>query len=324
MLSTREELEAYSDHPSGFLALNSGNQYYRHPGTRGVISYRESGRYLVVFGGVTAPPGADHDGLLDGFIAYAAGRRRRIVAIQVPLADAPSYAERGFTVNQVGASYARSLDKFSLGGAKYMRLRNKISRAVRAGLEVSEVDLAGAQAELDAVDRPWLKAKGVLVKEITFLIGERTGEYAKDRRLFVGRLDGQTIGYITYSPVYGSRPGWLHDLTRRHPDAPPGVMETINSTAITALRAEGCAWLHLGFTPFVGLDPGHALPGGSRLVDRIVTFLSRHGEHVYPAQSQLAYKEKWGVDVVLPEYVAFQGSPRPGAVWRLLRVTNSI
>ena len=26
-------------------------------------------------------------------------------------------------------------------------------------------------------------------------------------------------GYISYSPVYGSRPGWMHDLSRRQPDS---------------------------------------------------------------------------------------------------------
>src|SRR4051812_38660729 len=74
------------------------------------------------------------------------------------------------------------------------------------------------------------------------------------RRVFLGSIDGKAIGYISYAPVWGSRPGWLHDLSRRRADVPPGVMEAINSTAMETFRGEGAAWLHFGFTPFVGLD----------------------------------------------------------------------
>ncbi|WP_329110221.1 DUF2156 domain-containing protein [Micromonospora sp. NBC_01699] len=323
MPSTREEIEAHSDNPSGFLALNSGNDYYRADGASGVVAYRRSGRYLVQFGGAftTAP---DYDRLLSGFVDFAGRQRRRIVAIQLQRADAEIYARHGFTVNQVGASYVIALDDFSLRGRKFMQLRNKISRARRCGLEISEERPAEHGDPLAEVDRAWLRGKGTRHKELTFLIGERLGPYAADQRLFVGRIDGQVIGYISYSPVYGNRPGWLHDLTRRRPDAPPGVMEAVNAAAIETFRAEGCRWLHLGFTPFTGLDAEHAVDSGSPLVDRIIRFLATHGEPVYPARTQLAYKQKWGIATVLPEYVAFQGRPRPGAVWRLLRVTNSI
>ena len=61
----------------------------------------------------------------------------------------------------------------------------------------------------------------------------------------------------------------------------------------------------------------------SRLTARILRFLAAHGSAVYPAADQLAYKEKWGLDVVEPEYVAFQGGIRLPAVWNLLRLTNA-
>ena len=39
---------------------------------------------------------------------------------------------------------------------------------------------------------------------------------------------------------------------------------------------------------------------------------------------QLAYKEKWGPQLVLPEYLAFEGGASLRAVWHILRVTKSI
>ena len=51
--------------------------------------------------------------------------------------------------------------------------------------------------------------------------------------------------------------------------------------------------------------------------------LAKHGSAIYPAASQLAYKEKWGLDLVQPEYIAFQGGISPRRLWSLLRVTNA-
>jgi lysylphosphatidylglycerol synthetase-like protein (DUF2156 family) len=101
-------------------------------------------------------------------------------------------------------------------------------------------------------------------------------------------------------------------------------MEVLNVTAIERMTAEGSGWLHFGFTPFAGLDREHEMPGASSFFLRAVHFLAEHGERVYPAAAQLDYKNKWGPHVVLPEYIAFQGGVRPGALWRLLRETNAL
>jgi lysylphosphatidylglycerol synthetase-like protein (DUF2156 family) len=317
MPSVLDTLAAHSDNPSSFLALNSGNEYFHDERFEGTCAYRTSGRYVLQFGGpFTAPEHRER--LLDAFAAHAG---RRLVAVQLQRADAELYAAHGFTVNQIGASYAVDLSRFTLRGSRFVRLRNKISRARRAGLEVTEVRDGDACAELDRLDRRWLREKGRHVKELRFLVGQRDGSLQKHRRLFAGRVDGEVVGYINYSPVYGSRPGWLHDLSRR---TPPGVMEALNATVVERLTADGAGWLHFGFTPFTGLDPQHELLGASRTFTRFARLLAEHGDAIYPAASQLEYKQKWAPHVVLPEYIAFRGRPRTGAVWQLLRATNAV
>ncbi|MEU6101239.1 bifunctional lysylphosphatidylglycerol flippase/synthetase MprF [Streptomyces flaveolus] len=320
MPSVLDTLAAHSDNPSSFLALNSGNEYFHDERFEGTCAYRTSGRYVLQFGGPFAAP-EHRERLLDAFAAHAG---RRLVAVQLQRADAELYAAHGFTVNQIGASYAVDLSRFTLRGSRFVRLRNKISRARRAGLEVTEVRDGDDCAELDRIDGRWLREKGRHVKELRFLVGQRDGSLQKHRRLFAGRVDGEVVGYINYSPVYGSRPGWLHDLSRRRPDAPPGVMEALNATVVERLTADGAGWLHFGFTPFTGLDPQHELPGASRTFTRFARLLAEHGDAIYPAASQLEYKQKWAPHVVLPEYIAFRGRPRTGAVWQLLRATNAV
>ncbi|MFF1518078.1 bifunctional lysylphosphatidylglycerol flippase/synthetase MprF [Streptomyces sp. NPDC058305] len=321
--SVAQPLRKYAENPSAFLALNSGTEYFLAPGTEGFVAYRTAGRYLVQFGGVFGPEG-EQEKLLKAFLEFARAKRRKVCAIQLQRSDADLYARCGFTVNQVGSSFSLHLPAFTLKGSRFMKLRNKISRAKRSGLQIDEVAYDEVAGEIDALDQRWLRSKGRHVKEIEFLVGQCGGPAQSERRLFVGRVEGAVVAYISYSPAYGSRAGWLHDLSRRDNDASPGVMEAVNAHAIDIFRTEGAEWLHFGFTPFTRLDPGVEVSAASPVTGKFMRFLADHGEKVYPSASQLAYKEKWAPQLVLPEYLAFHGRARFGAIWQILRVTKSI
>jgi lysylphosphatidylglycerol synthetase-like protein (DUF2156 family) len=319
-----EAIQQYShaDNPSAYFAFNTGNSYFQLADEPGLIVYRPVGRYLVQFGGPFAPPD-NRTRLLREFARHAAEQRCEIVAVQLQGADADPYLELGFTVNQMGASYAVDLGTFSLAGTRFMRLRNKISRALRTGLEIREVSYEDWSNEIRELDAAWLATKGPDVKPLEFLVGQTGGRYQRLRRLFVAVRDGRLIGYVSYSPVYGSRPGWMHDLSRRQPDAPPGVMEAINKAAIDAFRDKRVSWLHFGFTPFTSLN-GPRFPGHSRAFHWFMTYLWERGEHIYPARTQLAYKEKWSPSVVLYEYIAFQHQASLPALVHVFRACNAI
>ncbi|MEU6283481.1 DUF2156 domain-containing protein [Streptomyces sp. NPDC047028] len=294
-----------SENPSSFLALNSGNSTFTVPGADGVVVYRRTGRYAVQFGGPFAA-GPDYDTLLDGFRQYVRDEGLSLVGVQLQRADAERYAAGGCTVNQVGASWAVSLADFTLRGTKFMQLRNKISRAHRNGLQIQEVDATEWQDAIATIDEAWLGSKGG-AHQLEFLVGQIGGPVQAHRRLFLGTIDGAPVAYISYSPVYGSRAGWMHDLSRRIPEGSPGLMEAINAHAIEVFRAEGVAWLHFGFTPFTGLDASHELDGHSPAFQWLMHALWAEGAALYPAQTQLSYKQKWAPDVLIPEYVAFDG-----------------
>ncbi|OIK06102.1 DUF2156 domain-containing protein [Streptomyces monashensis] len=294
-----------SENPSSFLTLNSGNSVFTVPGTDGVVVYRRTGRWAVQFGGPFAAE-EDYDTLLDAFRQRARDEGLGVVGVQLQRADAERYARRGFTVNQVGASWAVSLAEFTLRGTKFMQLRNKISRAHRNGLTIQEADAADVREAIAAIDAAWLGSKGG-AQQLEFLVGQIGGPAQAHRRLFVGTIDGAPVAYISYSPVYGSRAGWMHDLSRRIPEGSPGLMEAINAHAIEVFRAEGVAWLHFGFTPFTGLDASHELDGHSPAFQWLMHALWAEGAALYPAQTQLSYKQKWAPDLSIPEYVAIDG-----------------
>ncbi|WP_367323354.1 bifunctional lysylphosphatidylglycerol flippase/synthetase MprF [Streptomyces sp. HUAS ZL42] len=311
-----------SDNPSAYFAFNEGNSYFRLPDTPGVIVYRPVGRYLVQFGGPFAPA-ESRSRLLAAFVGLAAEQGREIVSVQLQAKDGDIYVAQGFTVNQMGASYVVDLESFTLAGTRFMQLRNKISRALRSGLKIYEAPFGEWEQAVRALDRAWLGTKGEGVKPLEFLVGQTGGRYQELRRLFVAEREGELIGYVSYAPVYGSRAGWMHDLSRRLPDAPPGVMEAVNKTAIDVFRAEGANWLHFGFTPFTSLTAPQ-FPGYSRAFHWFMNHLWEHGAHIYPARTQLDYKEKWAPSVVLPEYIAFQHRASLPALVHVFRACNAV
>jgi lysylphosphatidylglycerol synthetase-like protein (DUF2156 family) len=322
-------LRRHGDHSSGFLALNDDTRHFTTPGIDGLIAYRPAGRrHLVQCCGPFAHA-EDREPLLRSFCAWARSQGRSVSAVQLRREEAETYAVNGFVVNQLGSSYSIDLDAFTLRGTRFFKTRNKIARARRDGVTVEELcveefDDPTIAAELAAIDAEWLNGKGRHVKQLTFMVGERGGRGGPFRRVFVARRDGRALAYVTYSPCFGERPGWLYDLTRRRPDAPPGVIELVFQTALDQLRSEGCRWLHLGLTPLAGLSPEHEIVGSSNSAVRwLVRQLSDRGESLYPARSQDAFKRKWAPQLVEPEYIAFQGQPL-GAVWHLLRMTRAI
>ncbi|HEV7241681.1 MAG TPA: DUF2156 domain-containing protein [Thermoanaerobaculia bacterium] len=312
------------NHTSGFLALSAQNQRYTVEGLSGFIAFREQGKHLISIGGVHAPPDS-RERLLDAFLAEAEKRRRHMLAVQVPESQAQLFVSRGFTVNQMGSSYGRRLDKFNLKGTRHIKLRNKIKRAREAGMYVCEIGREipadeSAFALVRDVSATWLRGKKK--KELDFMIGEIGTPEDKERRTFVV-FDGEkrAIGFITYVPVWGEYPGYLHDLTRRVPEAPPGAMELCNLFAIERFVAEGVAHLHFGFTPFIVDEKKR--PFEKPFLAWVIEMLGRYGKIVYPAQSQVAYKLKWGPDIIEREFIACRALSLR-AVFDLLILTRSI
>jgi lysylphosphatidylglycerol synthetase-like protein (DUF2156 family) len=320
-----ELLAAHGDHASAFLTFNDATEHYLDPTIDGFVAYRPAGGGHVVqlCGPVAAT--ADRPRLLESFRRWARSEKRRVTAVQLLREDGELYASSGFTVNQFGTSYGIDLDEFTLRGTRFMKLRNKLKRSKRLGVTVEELaPEEREEAPLAAVDTTWLKAKGRLAKELRFMVGERAGRGARERRVFVGRHEGETIAYVTYSPVWGTRPGWLYDLTRRRPDSPPGTVELIFHTALERLQEEGVRWLHLGLTPYVGFAHESEIPGYNRVAHTIMEQMGKRAGSLYPALTQLDFKLKWAPHVVEPEYIAWEGGVNPGALFQLMRVTGSI
>jgi lysylphosphatidylglycerol synthetase-like protein (DUF2156 family) len=312
------------DHPSGFLALSARNRRFTVRGIPGFIAYRDQRNHRVSLGGVHAPK-SYRSLLLDHFLAKAKRRRRRVICVQLRHDQIDLFRDRGFTVNQFGTTYGLRLAGFSLAGGRRMKTRQKVKQARAVGLRVLEVgrELPASESTfsvLSDISARWLAGKRK--KELEFMTGELGRPDECERRIFVVSDSlARLWGFITYVPVWGSRPGMLHDLSRRLPDAPVGTMELANFTAIERFMTEGIEYLHFGFTPFA-VD-GDESTGASPWLAWFARLLWRHGQAIYPAQSQAGYKLKWGPDYIEREFIAFRPLSLL-AILDLLTLTRSI
>ncbi len=295
-----------SDHPSEFLAQSNRNHHFLLQGIPGYIAYRKQGKHLWVFGGVHANP-ENAAILLDEFVAFAQHQGLQVAAVQVRPNQVPLFTSRGFDVNQFGSTYAVSLATFTTSGGKKMQLRNKINQARKAGFTVVELGREVPRdeswfAKLHAISEQWVKSKGS--QELDFMVGELGTPQDTDRRIFIVLNSAEEpVAFITYVPVYGTtRPGYLHDLTRRQNETAPGVMELCNVTAIERFKSEGVGYLHFGFTPLVIDEAPESF--AHRWLHRLLVLLRKHGQRLYSADSQVAYKLKWGTDIIEREYLA--------------------
>ncbi|WHT17450.1 DUF2156 domain-containing protein [Crossiella sp. CA-258035] len=320
-------LRAHARSSSAFLAYNQDTEHFQTPGINGLIAYRPAGRrHLVQLTGPCAAE-VDQPALTAAFRAFAAGQGRRITAVQLLKEEAAACAELGYAVNQLGASFSIDLAQFTLRGGKLAETRNRLSQARRAGVQVAEESTMDTELALTlaAIDQEWLRAKGRAVKQLGFMVGERGGRGAAHRRLFVARAAERIVAYISFSPVYGPRPGWLYDLTRRHPAAPTGAIESIIAHAAEVFRGEGADWLHLGFTPFVQLHPEHRIPGAhNRILDGVMRRIAGRERWLYSARTQERFKTKWAPHLIEPEYLAFEHGLSLGAGYRLLRLIGAL
>jgi lysylphosphatidylglycerol synthetase-like protein (DUF2156 family) len=324
-----DRLRRYGDHPSGFLALEPGNEFFAADGVPGFVPYRRRGRYRFVFGGPVCDPVSEPH-LLDRFLEDSARAAERVVAVQVQQRSLELFAQRDFVVNQLGSTYTVDLSRATLEGAAMRNRRKMVRRGERTGARVLEVGVdvpwsGHLDAQLDAVDRQWLGPSGKSAKPLRFMVGSRTGQLRDHRRVFVVQLDGAVIGYSQCVPVFGSRPGWLYDLNRLVPGA-ANVGDLQVWSVMHRLQQEGAPYFHLGLTPFAGLDRAHP-PAGvptSRAAAALMRLLAQHGEALYPMAGAVEWKHRWKPLTVDPEYIAFPSRLRPGAVVSLLRLTNVV
>ncbi len=132
---------------------------------------------------------------------------------------------------------------FTLEGASRRQLRRKLRGAEKAGLRVSRATGPLPVADLEAINRAWVAARG---GERGFSMGVFDPATLPWSRLFLAHVSGRLVGFLTLH--VGAQEQTL-DLMRQLSDAPDGTMHLLVHSAIDCAAREGCRRFSLAAVP---------------------------------------------------------------------------
>ena len=324
LLNTAEDklrfLRLYSLHHLSCLLLNPAAIIFQTEPNCGV-GYTIHKRVVIVIGGIMAPTELiEKTGGI--FLAWCTRKKLTPLFVHLSQNDRNFLIRRGFRINQIGASYSLSFNKFTATGKKYRQVRRKLNNALRSGVTAAEIttqsEFHNIRDQLVAINKNWLKGKKA--KKIRILVSEfdNLSFPSDEHKLFIARHGGKITSYIVFSRTYGKEAGWFHNLSRRNTGCVDGTMQLMVTKFLETLENET---LHFGFTPLVEMNSNTI--NGSHSFSKIARFLSNRGGVVYPARAQRQYKVSWNPNQVKLEYFSYKGLVLP-RVLNLLVLTNSL
>jgi phosphatidylglycerol lysyltransferase len=268
---------------------------------RAFIMYGVEGRSWVAMGDPVGPA-AEISELAWEFRELADLADGWSVFYQVRPENLPLYLDLGLSLVKVGEEARVALADFTLEGREYKALRHSTRNVERLSGVFEIVPAEGVPAilpELRAISEDWLARKHT--REKRFSLGSFREEYLSRQPVAVVRVQGRIVAFANLLLTEGREELSL-DLMRYASGAPNGTMEFLFARIMLWGREQGYAWFNLGMAPLSGLEARQMAPP----LQRLGTFLYRHGEHFYNFQGLRAYKEKFN-PVWEPRYLATPG-----------------
>lgn len=266
-----------------YLATAPERKTFWSAGHGGLVSYVRVGSYVLVSGGLIAPP-SERPRLLREFVQFTASRRWRANFFCIPACDIQLFHDVGFRVNKLGEDTAIDLGNVTFAGKSYEWVRRQTNYCLRHGVtfseirphELSERSWADIQRELEDVGRDAMREKAQTV-ELKFIDGSLGAHELGHRRLFIAQTqhDGHTRieGYVVCNPMRGGR-AWSTEIYRHRVDAVRGTIAFLFHEIILQLQREGAEQVSLCFSPARNCE--EPIPGDKPFVRKaLVCFRNR-------------------------------------------------
>ncbi|MFN3832499.1 MAG: phosphatidylglycerol lysyltransferase domain-containing protein [Allorhizobium sp.] len=300
------------DASAGLVRLGDKRILFSECG-QGFIMYARRGRSLVA---LFDPVGPRHlwAPLVERFIAEARRSRSRPVFYQVSADFLPLAVDMRLQALKLGEQAVVNLEKFTLAGGDWLKLRRSINRAERDGLLFELVPAEAVPAILDelaAVSDTWLSAH--MAGEKGFSLGTFDRSYVAAGPVAVIRVEGRITAFASLMTVSSSGDAFI-DLMRHVPGVHRGMMDLLFVKIMESLKGQGFRTLNLGMAPLAGLCSHRRAPAWNHLARQIF----EHGERFYNFRGVRAFKEKFDPDWQ-PRYLAVAGQGLP--VLSLIDVT---
>ncbi|MCB1036148.1 MAG: DUF2156 domain-containing protein [Acidobacteria bacterium] len=282
----------YGWNATAYQILNPGIERWFDPAGDAVVGYVTYGGYRMVAGSPVCAS-ARLGAVVERFEREAAGQRQRVCYFAADERLAAVLDEsRPRPRLYLGAQPVWDPREWPRILTRKASLRAQLHRASNKGVVVEEwsAEEARRHPELERCRQEWLATRGL--PPLRFLVESKTLGRLWDRRIFVARLEGRSVGFLVATPV-PRRMGYLIEQNIRGCDAPNGTTELLLDAAMRAAADGGSCFVTLGLCPLSrrsGLEDPKSQPLWIRL---LTGWMRAHGRRFYNFDGLDAYKAKF-------------------------------
>jgi lysyl-tRNA synthetase, class II len=250
----RSLVAAWGEDTLSPFVLRADKSYFFSPDRRAFVAYRVVGGVAIVSGDPVGPQ-AEHEPLLESFIAFARRRGWRLAILGASEDRLGLYRRLGLHALYHGDEAVVETAAFTLEGRPIRKVRQSVHRLRRAGYR-AEVRRPGQadsvlRRELDMIARTWRGTEPergfVMALDALFRLGDG------DALFVVGRDgEGRPAGFLHFAVCRAGRALSLSSMPRLR-TTPNGFNEWLICETVEWAREHGFERISLNFAPFAAL-----------------------------------------------------------------------
>ena len=247
----RALVDAYGNDSLSFFALRRDKSYFFSPTRGSFLAYRVVAGAALVSGDPVGEE-SEFDALLAEFKRVVRAHGWRLAVLGASDAQLDRYRAIGLRPILLGEEAVLRPDEFSLEGRPIRKVRQSVTRLVKAGYSLRVVAAEDAdpdlRARLDTVSELWRGNQPE--RGFTMSIDEL---YVPGTVFAVAEAeDGEIGGFLHLAPTPAGG-GWSLSTMRRRPDTPNGLTEFLIAETLAWAKNEGASELSLNFCAFTEL-----------------------------------------------------------------------
>jgi len=249
--AARDIVRAHGSDTLAYFKLRRDKHYLFSRDRSAFLGYRVENRVLVVSGDPVGPPEVIAE-LLTDLAAFAEERDLAIAALGVSEPLRLMFEQLGLRAFYMGDEAIVETARFSLEGRAIRKVRQSVSRLLKAGFSAELVEVAGLDATtfaaLERVSRAW--RGGRTERGFSMALDALRRDDEDDTLVLIARdREGEVRGLLHFVPSFGRAAMSLSSM-RRDPDTPNGLTEFMVVSAIESLRERGIDEVSLNFAAF--------------------------------------------------------------------------
>jgi lysyl-tRNA synthetase, class II len=252
--AARDIVRAHGSDTLAYFKLRRDKHYLFSRDRSAFLGYRVENRVLVVSGDPVGPPEVIAD-LLTDLAAFAEERDLAVAALGVSEALRLMFEQLGLRAFYLGDEAIIETARFSLDGRPIRKVRQSVTRLVKAGFSTELLEVAGLDqttfAALERVSGAWRGGRSE--RGFSMALDALRRDDEGDTLVLIARdRQDEVQGLLHLVPSFGRAAMSLSSM-RRDPDTPNGLTEFMVVSAIESLRERGIDELSLNFAAFARL-----------------------------------------------------------------------